>query len=194
MMSVGDEFWIMVLPLSQINNVDLRVSMENLVIWKVMKLEQTVIRMIRLLTLLLACAGDTELTFSFRIKMKEAKKISMRLPWWSKLIVCANGACGSCYTTRESNNSLKGWKRMSARTSTAKTWYIFQSSEDFYYAQRSLSWNYVTDFSIGRPTGDVLIGREMRTMFPTGSIDHRLGWFLVASVSASQLGVGWYAK
>ena len=124
MMSVGDEFWIMVLPLSQINNVDLRVSMENLVIWKVMKLEQTVIRMIRLLTLLLACAGDTELTFSFRIKMKEAKKISMRLPWWSKLIVCANGACGSCYTTRESNNSLKGWKRMSARTSTAKTWYI----------------------------------------------------------------------
>lgn len=80
MMSVGDEFWIMVLPLSQINNVDLRVSMENLVIWKVMKLEQTVIRMIRLLTLLLACARDTELTFSFRIKMKEAKKISMRLP------------------------------------------------------------------------------------------------------------------
>ena len=81
MMSVGDEFWIMVLPLSQINDVDLRFfhgEFSDIEGGEVRR--DILITMIRSPTLLLACAGDTELTFSFRIKMKEAKKISMRLP------------------------------------------------------------------------------------------------------------------
>ena len=38
--------------------------------------------------------------------------------------MCANGACGLCYTTRGSNGSLNGRKRMSAPTKTTKTWCI----------------------------------------------------------------------